>query len=61
MKDAQAWTERLRREAAEYRMISKLATNPVKRESFARLSEIGDRQTDELDKLITSGQLSESE
>lgn len=59
MKDTQAWLERLRREAEECRMISKLATNPAKRDSFARLAEVTDRQADELEKVIASGQLSE--
>jgi hypothetical protein len=58
MKDTQAWLERLRREAEECRMISKLATNQAKRDSFARLAEFTDLQADELEKLIASGNLS---
>jgi hypothetical protein len=61
MKDTQAWLERLRKEAEECRMISKLATNQAKRDSFARLAEFTDLQANELEKLIGSGQLSKSE
>jgi hypothetical protein len=39
MKDAREWAEKLRKEAEDCRMISKLATNPAKRETFARLAE----------------------
>jgi hypothetical protein len=58
MKDARAWIERLRNEAEECRMISKLATNRAKRETFARLAEATDRHADELEALIASGRLS---
>jgi hypothetical protein len=39
MKDTREWAEKLRREAEECRLISKLATNLEKRETFARLAE----------------------
>lgn len=58
MKDTQNWVERLRREAEECRLISKLATNEAKRESFARLARMHDERADELEKLIASGELS---
>ncbi len=48
MKDARTWLDRLRTEAEECRLISRLATNPAKRETFARLAETHDRQADEL-------------
>jgi len=58
VKDALAWIERLRKEAEECRLISKLATSKVKRESFARLAETTDKQADDLAALIASGELS---
>ena len=58
MKDTQNWVERLRREAEECRLISRLATNEAKRESFARLARMHDEHADELEKLIASGKLS---
>ncbi len=57
MKDTREWAEKLRREAEECRLISRLATNPAKRETFARLAESIDRQADELEALIASGNL----
>jgi hypothetical protein len=39
MQDAQTQLEKLQIEAAECAMIAKLATDPVKRELFARLAE----------------------
>lgn len=60
MKDALAWIERLRKEAEDCRLISRLATNKAKRDSFARLAEATDKQADELAILINSGQLSAS-
>lgn len=59
MKDARTWLDRLRTEAEECRLISRLATNPAKRETFARLAENHDRQADELEVLIASGDLPE--
>ena len=61
MKDTQNWVERLRREAEECRLISRLATNEAKRESFARLARMHDERADELEKLIASGKLSDPE
>jgi hypothetical protein len=60
MKDAREWAEKLRKEAEDCRLISKLATNPAKRETFARLAEGHDRQTEELEALIASGILPEA-
>jgi len=59
MKDVLAWVERLRKEAEECRLISKLATSKAKRESFARLADETDRRAEELDALIASGELPE--
>ena len=39
MKDTQAYLEKLRSQAAECELIRDLATDPNKRELFARLSE----------------------
>lgn len=55
MKDAREWAEKLRKEAED--LISKLATNQAKRETFARLAEGHDRQAEELEVLIASGKL----
>jgi hypothetical protein len=57
MKDTRDWAEKLRNEAEECRLISKLATNLEKRETFTRLAESIDRQADELEALIASGNL----
>ena len=57
MKDTREWAEKLRREAEECRLISKLATNLEKGKMFARLAESIDRQADELEGLIASGNL----
>lgn len=38
MKDSKGWVERFRVEAEECRLISKLATNQAKRDTFARLA-----------------------
>jgi hypothetical protein len=61
MKDAREWAERLRKEAEECRLISKLATHPAKRETFARLAEGHDRQAAELEALIASGNLQDGQ
>lgn len=58
MKDAQAWIERFRVEAEECRLISKLATNQAKRETFARLAEAADKNAEDMAALIASGRLS---
>jgi hypothetical protein len=58
MKDAKAWIERFRIEAEECRLISRLATNPAKRDTFARLAEAAERHAEEMEELIASGQLS---
>jgi hypothetical protein len=57
MKDAREWAEKLRKKAEECRMISRLATNQAKRDTFARLAEGHDRQADDLEALLASGNL----
>lgn len=57
MKDAKAWLERLRTQAEECRLISKLATNKAKRETFERLAAAHDKAADDLAHLIASGNL----
>ena len=57
MKDTREWAEKLRNEAEECRLISKLATNLEKRGTFTRLAETIDRQAEELEALIASGNL----
>ncbi len=61
MKDTREWAEKLRIEAEECRLISKLATNPAKRETFTRLAEGHDRQADDLEALIASGNLQDGQ
>ncbi|MGB3864730.1 MAG: hypothetical protein WBA29_03760 [Xanthobacteraceae bacterium] len=61
MRDARAWVERLRKEAEECRLISKLATSAEKRETFARLAEAADKNADDLMMFMASGRLSESD
>jgi heme oxygenase len=39
MRDMQVHLERLRKQAAEYEMIREIATDPVKRDLFAKLAE----------------------
>jgi hypothetical protein len=60
MKDTRKWSEKLRNEAEECRLISKLATNLEKRETFTHLAESIDRQAGELEALIASGNLPEA-
>jgi hypothetical protein len=57
MKDTREWAEKLRNEAEECRLISKLATHLEKRETFTRLAESIDRQAEELEALIASSNL----
>ncbi len=52
MRDARQWLERLRNEAEERRLISKLAGNRSKRESFARLAAQHTKAASELEKLL---------
>ena len=49
MKDYQASLEKLRTDAAEAAIIRDLATDPVKREMFARLAEHLARLADEVE------------
>jgi hypothetical protein len=51
IKDAKAWLDRLRTEAEECRLISKLATNNAKREAFASLAGTHDKAADGLQEL----------
>jgi hypothetical protein len=60
MKETREWAEKLRREAEECRLISKLATNLEKHETFTRLAETIDRQAEELEALLASGNLPEA-
>ena len=57
MRDAQAWLERFRTQAEECRLISKLATNQAKRETFEMLAEHHEKAADNLEQLIASGNL----
>jgi hypothetical protein len=57
MKDARLWLDRLRTEAEECRLISKLATNAAKREAFASLARTYDKAADDLQAVMDSGNL----
>lgn len=52
MKDACLWLERLRVETEELRLISKLATDPAKRSTFARLADTHQQMADELQDVV---------
>jgi hypothetical protein len=54
MKDFQASIEKLRRDAAEAARIRDLATDPIKREMFARLNEHLSRLADEVERAMNS-------
>ncbi|MGY4501629.1 hypothetical protein ACVWYH_005560 [Bradyrhizobium sp. GM24.11] len=56
MKDMQAQLEKLRKEAAECALIRDLATDPKKRELFARLAEHLDVLASEVERAITEPQ-----
>ena len=58
MKDYQASLEKLRKDAAEAALIRDLATDPTKREMFARLAEHLGRLADEVEMAMkfSSGQ-----
>jgi hypothetical protein len=55
MKDVRVWLDRLRTQAEECRLISKLATNKAKRETFASLAETYDKAADDLQTAMDSG------
>ena len=57
MKDVRVWLDRLRTEAEECRLISKLATNKAKQETFASLAETYDRAADDLQAVMDSGNI----
>jgi hypothetical protein len=57
MKDVTAWLDRLRTEAEECRLISKLATSDAKKVAFANLAATYDASADDLQALIDSGKL----
>jgi hypothetical protein len=57
MKDVRAWLDRLRTEAEECRLISKLAANAAKREAFASLAETYDKSADDLQAVMDSGNI----
>ena len=54
MKDYQASLEKLRRDAAESRLIADLATEKAKREMFSKLAQHLDGLADEVEKAIAS-------
>jgi len=54
MKDFQASIEKLRRDAAEAALIRDLATDPIKRDMFGRLSEHLSRLADEVEQAMNS-------
>jgi hypothetical protein len=54
MKDYQTHLEKLRRDAAECRLISDLATDKAKREMFARLSDHLNQLADEVERAMVN-------
>jgi hypothetical protein len=54
MKDFQASIEKLRKDAAEAALIRDLATDPVKRDMFDRLSKHLSRLADEVEQAMNS-------
>jgi hypothetical protein len=54
MKDFQASIEKLRKDSAEAALIRDLATDPIKREMFDRLSEHLKRLADEVEQAMSS-------
>ncbi|MCS3451909.1 preprotein translocase subunit Sss1 [Bradyrhizobium elkanii] len=52
MKDMQAHLEKLRVEAEECELISKLATNPTKKELFAKLAAHHRELADEVERTM---------
>lgn len=54
MKDFQASIEKLRKDAAEAALIRDLATDPIKREMFARLNEHLSRLADEVEQAMNN-------
>ncbi|MCA1396403.1 hypothetical protein QA635_08575 [Bradyrhizobium brasilense] len=52
MKDMQAHLEKLRVEAEECELISKLATNPTKKELFAKLAARHRELADEVERTM---------
>ena len=54
MKDFQASIEKLRKDAAEAALIRDLATDPIKREMFDKLSDHLKRLADEVEQAMNS-------
>jgi len=57
MKDVMQRIEKLRTDAEDCNIISKLATNPAKREVFRKLTEEYHKLAQELERLVASGDL----
>lgn len=55
MKDMRAYLEKLRKDAAECRLISDLATDIRKREQFAKLADHYDVLASEIEQAIQRG------
>jgi hypothetical protein len=55
VKDYQASIEKLRRDAAEAKLISDFATDKTKREMFARLHQHFNQLADEVDRAMKAG------
>jgi hypothetical protein len=59
MKDYQASVEKLRKDAAEKRLISDLATNKAKRETFAKLADHLTTLADEVERAMVAKEIEE--
>jgi phosphorylcholine metabolism protein LicD len=59
MKDYQTSVEKLRKDAAENRLISDLATSKAKRETFAKLADHLTTLADEIERAMVAREIEE--
>jgi hypothetical protein len=59
MKDYQASVEKLRKDAADNRLIADLATNKAKRELFAKLADHLNALADEVERAMAAREIEE--
>jgi hypothetical protein len=59
MKDYQASVEKLRKDAAENKLIADLATNKAKRETFAKLADHLNTLADEVERAMAAREIEE--
>jgi uncharacterized protein YdcH (DUF465 family) len=59
MKDYQNSADKLRKEAAENKLIAELATNKAKRETFAKLADHLNALADEIERAMIAREIEE--